>query len=112
MDKISFISGRDRCAAWHFDAIDDAFAGTRGVPCVVMAPGFAGTRDTSALMDYARGFAAVRGEIREYPIDHADVDTEAVHQRLLEDQLDFLGRHLSSSASRRATNTTTDWSRQ
>ncbi len=29
-----------------------------GVPCVVMAPGFAGTRDTSALMDYARGFAA------------------------------------------------------
>ena len=60
-----------------------------------MAPGFAGTRDTSALMDYARGFAAVRGEIREYPIDHVDVDTEAVYQRLLEDQLDFLGRHLS-----------------
>ena len=52
MDEISFISGRDRCAAWHFDAIDDAFAGTRGV------------------------------------------------------------QYLSSSASRRATNTTTDWSRQ
>ena len=69
-----------------------------------MAPGFAGTRDTSALMDYARGFAAVRGEIREYPIDHVDVDTEAVYQRLLEDQLDFLGRHLSSTASRRGHN--------
>ena len=58
MDEISFTSGRDRCAAWHFDANGDAFAGERGVPCVVMAPGFAGTRDTSALMDYARGFAA------------------------------------------------------
>ena len=58
MNEISFTSGRDRCAAWHFDANGDAFAGARGVPCVVMAPGFAGTRDTSALMDYARGFAA------------------------------------------------------
>ena len=58
MDEISFTSGRDRCAAWHFDANGDAFAGARGVPCVVMAPGFAGTRDTRALIDYARGFAA------------------------------------------------------
>lgn len=58
MDEISFVSGRDRCAAWHFNANGDAFAGARGVPCVVMAPGFAGTRDTRALMDYARGFAA------------------------------------------------------
>ena len=58
MDEISFISGRDRCAAWHFNAKGDAFAGARGVPCVVMAPGFAGTRDTRALMDSARGFAA------------------------------------------------------
>ena len=29
MDEISFISGRDHCAAWHFDAIGDAFAGAR-----------------------------------------------------------------------------------
>ena len=58
MKEISFTSGRDRCAAWHFDANGDALAGARGVPCVVMAPGFAGTRDTSTLMDYARGFAA------------------------------------------------------
>ena len=58
MDEISFTSGHDRCAAWHFDANGDAFAGARGVPCVVMAPGFAGTRDTNAFMDYARGFAA------------------------------------------------------
>lgn len=58
MDEISFSSDRDRCTAWHFNANGDAFATVRGVPCVVMAPGFAGTRDTSALIDYARGFAA------------------------------------------------------
>jgi pimeloyl-ACP methyl ester carboxylesterase len=58
MDEITFISGRDRCAAWHFRAGGDAFATARGVPCLVMAPGFAGTRDTNALMAYARGFAA------------------------------------------------------
>lgn len=47
MDEMSFASGRDRCAAWHFNAESDAFAGPRGVPCVVvMAPGVAGTRDT------------------------------------------------------------------
>jgi hypothetical protein len=50
--------------------------------------------------------------VREYPIDHVDVYTEAVRQRVLEDQLDFLGRHLSSTVARRATNTTTDWSHQ
>ena len=58
MNEISFTSGRDRCAAWHFRASGDEFASVRGVPCVVMAPGFAGTRDTKALMDCARGFAA------------------------------------------------------
>ncbi len=63
MDEISFSSGRDRCAAWHFNANGDAFASARGVPCVVMAAGFAGTRDTSALMDYARGFAAAGLEV-------------------------------------------------
>ena len=46
MDEIGFTSGRDGCAAWHFDANGDVLAGERGVPCVVMAPGFAGTRDT------------------------------------------------------------------
>ncbi len=48
MDEISFTSGRDRCAAWHFDANGDAFAGPRGVPCVVMAPGFAPTASRPA----------------------------------------------------------------
>ena len=58
MDEISFYSGDDRCAAWHFAAAGEAFAGANGRPCVVMAPGFASTRDTGGLVDYAQGFAA------------------------------------------------------
>ena len=55
MDEISFNSGDDRCAAWHFAASGEAFAGANGRPCVVMAPGFASTRDTGGLVAYARG---------------------------------------------------------
>ena len=58
MDEISFYSGDDRCAAWHFAASGEAFAGANGRPCVVMAPGFASTRDTGGLVAYAEGFAA------------------------------------------------------
>ena len=58
MDEISFYSGDDRCAAWHFAATGEAFAGENGRPCVVMAPGFASTRDTGGLVAYAEGFAA------------------------------------------------------
>ena len=58
MDEISFYSGDDRCTAWHFAATGEAFAGENGRPCVVMAPGFASTRDTGGLVAYAEGFAA------------------------------------------------------
>ena len=58
MDDISFFSADDRCAAWHFRASGDAFTGRGGRPCVVMAPGFASTRDTGGLVAYAKGFAA------------------------------------------------------
>ena len=58
MDKIAFTSGKDRCSAWHFLATSDAFAGPGGRPCVVMAPGFGGTRDTAGLVAYAEGLAA------------------------------------------------------
>lgn len=57
MDEITFTSGNDRCSAWHLHAASDAFDGARGRPCVVMAPGFGGTRD-SGLLGYAEGFAA------------------------------------------------------
>ena len=58
MHEITFYSGHDRCAAWHFAPIGDAFDGAGGRPCVVMAPGFASTRDTGGLVTYAEGFAA------------------------------------------------------
>ncbi len=57
MDDITFTSGSDHCSAWHLQATGDAFASPGGRPCVVMAPGFAGTRDSS-LLGYAEGFAA------------------------------------------------------
>ena len=53
----------------------------------------------------AAASAGVAAELREYPIDHVDVYTEPAHQHLLADQLDFLGRHLSSTASRQVANT-------
>lgn len=57
MDEVTFTSGNDRCSAWHFRATGDEFSGVGGRPCVVMAPSFGGTRDSS-LTDYAKGFAA------------------------------------------------------
>jgi uncharacterized protein len=43
-------------AAWHVPARTDALAGAAGRPCVVMAHGFGGTRD-SGLLAYAEPFA-------------------------------------------------------
>ncbi len=57
MYEITFASGSDRCSAWHLPAESDAFEAPGGRPCVVMAPGFAGTRDNS-LLGYAEEFAA------------------------------------------------------
>ncbi|MEU9702630.1 alpha/beta fold hydrolase [Streptomyces sp. NPDC047981] len=53
---ITFLSQGVRCAAWHVPATHDALAGPGGRPCVVMAHGFGGTRD-SGLLRYAEGFA-------------------------------------------------------
>ena len=57
MHEITFASGSETCAAWHLPAAGESFAGPAGRPCVVMAPGFAGTRDNS-LLGYAEEFAA------------------------------------------------------
>ena len=56
MREVAFDSAGERCAAWHFSATSDALAGPAGRPCVVMAHGFGGTRDTG-LTGYAEGFA-------------------------------------------------------
>jgi uncharacterized protein len=56
MNEITFPSRGVACAAWHLPARNDAFAGERGRPCVVMAHGFGGTRD-SGLLRFAEPFA-------------------------------------------------------
>ncbi|WP_435593371.1 alpha/beta hydrolase [Nocardia sp. bgisy118] len=52
-NEISFTSHGVRCAAWHLTAGRDTAGGR---PCVVMAHGFGGTRDTG-LLGYAESFA-------------------------------------------------------
>jgi len=54
---IRFSSHGVSCAAWHVRAAHEAHATEHGRPCVVMAHGFGGTRDTG-LLAYAEGFAA------------------------------------------------------
>jgi len=56
MKNLTFFSHGVRCAAWHLPAGTDALAGVAGRPCVVMAHGFGGTRDTG-LLGYAEPFA-------------------------------------------------------
>ncbi|MGH2983565.1 MAG: alpha/beta hydrolase [Solirubrobacterales bacterium] len=53
---MSFESGGETCAAWHFTGEGDAFATERGRPCLVMAHGIGGTRD-SGLEPFAEAFA-------------------------------------------------------
>jgi uncharacterized protein len=55
--EVTFISHGVRCAAWHLAASASGYESDRGRPCVVMAHGFGGTRD-SGLLGYAEGFAA------------------------------------------------------
>lgn len=54
--ELTFTSAGTTCAATHLVARGTAFAGSRGRPCVVMAHGFGGTRDTG-LLGYASGLA-------------------------------------------------------
>jgi uncharacterized protein len=53
---VSFASHGEACAAWHLSGEGDGFAGERGRPCVVMAHGFGGTKD-SGLLPFAEAFA-------------------------------------------------------
>lgn len=43
---VTFDSAGDQCHAWHFTAAHDDLAGPGGRPCVVMAHGLAGTKDS------------------------------------------------------------------
>jgi pimeloyl-ACP methyl ester carboxylesterase len=53
---VSFESGGETCAAWRFPGEGDAFASGAGRPCLVMAHGIGGTRD-SGLEPFAEAFA-------------------------------------------------------
>ena len=53
---MTFESSGTTCRAWHLPGMGDTFAAPLGRPCVVMAHGFGGTRDTG-LLAYAEGFA-------------------------------------------------------
>ena len=53
---MSFPSHGETCAAWHLTGEGDAFEGPKGRPCVVMAHGIGGTRDSS-LLPFAEAFA-------------------------------------------------------
>ena len=57
MRDVTFTSRGVTCAAWHLPGTGEAFANEQGRPCVVMAHGFGGTKDTG-LLAYAEGFAA------------------------------------------------------
>jgi fermentation-respiration switch protein FrsA (DUF1100 family) len=57
MLETTFTSNGATCAAWHLAGTGEAFETDSGRPCVVMAHGFGGTRDTG-LLGYAEGFAA------------------------------------------------------
>ena len=61
MDEVSFTRNHHRYTASHFAATGNRSPAKRR-PCVVMASGFASTRDTSGLVAYARGLR--RGRIR------------------------------------------------
>jgi uncharacterized protein len=57
MRELTFTSAGVRCAAWHLSGEGDAVETAAGRPCIVMAHGFGGTRDTG-LLGYAEGLAA------------------------------------------------------
>ncbi|MFE0433216.1 alpha/beta hydrolase, partial [Citrobacter freundii] len=56
MQDIKFISQGITCAAWYIPATTDKFINDNGRPCIVMAHGFGGTRDTG-LLEFAKPFS-------------------------------------------------------
>ncbi len=85
---VEFTSSGESCAAWHYAGQGEALSTEAGRPCVVMAHGIGGTRDSGlepfaeafadagldvVLFDY-RGFGASSGEPRQFawPPRHRD----------------------------------------
>jgi dienelactone hydrolase len=127
-DDVTFDSWGERCAAWLYrpDASTATSADPRGVPCIVMAHGFAGVRDAGLdafaerfasagfavlLFDY-RHFGASEGEPRQLlsvPLQLADWAAAIAYARTL-DGVDperialwgtsFSGGHVVTTAAR------------
>ncbi len=79
--ETTFTSAGVRCGAWHLVATTDRFTTNGRRPCVVMAHGFGGTRDTG-LLPYAQGFAAAGIDVLVF--DYRDFGTSdgAPRQRI------------------------------
>lgn len=66
---VRFPSGADMCAAWHYTGEGDDLTSDRGRPCVVMAHGFSGTRDTG-LTGIAEGLSAAGTDVLLFDYRH------------------------------------------
>lgn len=56
MENIKFTSKGITCAAWYIPSASDQYMNSRGRPCIIMANGFGGTKDTG-LLHFAKPFS-------------------------------------------------------
>lgn len=56
MEKMKFTSKGITCSAWYLPSTSDKFMNSRGRPCIIMANGFGGTKDTG-LLSFAKPFS-------------------------------------------------------
>lgn len=56
MENIKFISKGVTCSAWYIPSTSEEFMTSKGRPCIIMATGFGGTKDTG-LLDFAEPFS-------------------------------------------------------
>lgn len=79
--EMEFTSNGVTCRALYLDPETDALKGRNGVPCVVMAHGFGGTRD-AGLEPYARRFAAAGMHVLVFDYRHFGVSDGKPRQLL------------------------------
>ncbi|WP_375484507.1 alpha/beta hydrolase [uncultured Jatrophihabitans sp.] len=89
VETISFDSHGTRCEASYLKAVNDALTTSRGRPCVVMAHGFGGTRDTG-LLPFAEHFAAAGADVlvfdyRGFGTSDGQLRQDVDHRRHRED---------------------------
>lgn len=69
MREVRFLSDGESCAATHLPSTYDDFRSSQGRPCVVMAPGLGGTRD-SGFAPYAERFVAAGLDVLLFDYRH------------------------------------------